>query len=147
MSEDKRHDSQEVLQQSATAVELLRLALELVGSAFKKVRDRDSQRECFTANDLIFTARNHILKSHIIPIELHEIASARIMIEQIKTWRNMLEELTERRRDSSEGSDPFSLLDLFPKDFIDKLLDLARDAECLEDQLRKMKIGKGQTVI
>ncbi|MDP1688522.1 MAG: hypothetical protein Q8L47_00090 [bacterium] len=146
MPEDKISNSTDTLLRAATVIELLGNSLENLGGTFRRVRDREIQRLCFTANQLIFEAKCQLSRSDI-PKDFFSLASARIMIEQIKTWRSTIEELEEKRRDAKENEIEVSLLNFLNPEFIDKFFELARAADFLECELRNLKIGNGETVL
>lgn len=147
MANGKTVEQQNVYQQIATASELLRLASEYISSAIYRVSDRNVQTECDNAQYMLLSARARI-SENIIPQKYLESALARIMITQLKNWRNLFEESIQKNIDAKNQSDrEVTISDFFPSDFIDKFSDLARDAELIEIQIKKENIsGNGVTV-
>lgn len=122
MSEGKVHKSEETAHEHATAAELVRNAIESAGSASRRVSNRQVQREIFTANEFLSRAERYLTTN--VPEEYLDSASARIILEQTRTWRSKIEEAMENRE---EGT--VTILDFLPQEIIDNILDLARLAE------------------
>jgi len=124
----------ERLKQQATAVELLRRAQEEIGSALRRIRnDREAQRECSEAIRFLASAQFRVMSVELLT-EYLDSATARLMVEEARNWRNILEDQAEHKKEGHS-----TVCDFLSPEFVECVLNLAREAEFLTHHVSEKK--------